>query len=423
MYNTVVCDYLICIYEDFSPKDGNHMTKAEIRLFDFIRKHILFILFILITAAGFALRIFGMDFESVDYTYFLKPWWEAIKAANGNVLSQQIGNYNIPYQIITYLMTLLPITSLTAYKVLSIIFDCVLAVSVALLARELCGKRSKLIPLIAYGLTFCSITVIMNSAFWAQCDSIYVSFIILAMYFAQKDKTVLTFIMLGLSFSFKLQAVFILPFFFIWYLLEHKASLLHFLIIPAVDIVLCLPAIFAGRNPLDIITIYLDQTDYGKQIQMNFPNIYAFMCEGSSPENYKLLKTFSIVLTVLILAAVFCVMIYKRTDLSDKSMFLWTAIWSVFTCLIFLSSMHERYSYLLDVLLIIYAVVFKKHIWAAVAANLVSLRGYCYFLFSYEVLDLKWSSIIYLALYTYVTYILIRDILKQDKKSNDAVLA
>ena len=45
-----------------------------------------------------------------------------------------------------------------------------------------------------------------------------------------------------------------------------------FLYNPALDVIMCLPAIIMGRPFIDIITIYAEQTDYGKLIQMNCPN-------------------------------------------------------------------------------------------------------------------------------------------------------
>ena len=112
-------------------------------------------------------------------------------------------------------------------------------------------------------------------------------------------------------------------------------------------------------------------------------------------------------------------LIFKRTDLSDKHNFLLASIWTVFTCIMFLSSMHERYAYLLDILTIIYAVVNVKRVWLPVVCNLVSLRGYCYYLFSYDVLDIKITAIVYIAVYAYVSYIFIKEVVLNGKKMNE----
>lgn len=392
------------------------MTKMERKFFDFVQKYILMFLLGAVTITGIIIHLCGIDFQSDDYQSFLYPWWVQIENGGVQGLATQVGNYNIPYQIITYLFTLLPIGPLYSYKLLSIIFDFVLACSAALLVRNFCKNKSALKSVITYSLVFCSMTVVLNSAFWAQCDSIYVSFILLAIYFLRKEKNITSFVMLGIAFAFKLQFIFILPVFLYYYVSTRKVSIMHFLIIPAVDFIMCLPAVILGRNALDIFTIYADQTDYGKLIQMNCPNIYAFMCEGHDINNYYLLKTLSIILTVTVLGIGLALVIYKKVDLAGTENFLIASIWTVFTCIMFLSSMHERYSYLLDILLIIYTVITTKRVWLTVACNLVSLRGYCYYLFNYDVLDLKITAIIYIGIYAYVTYMFVKDVVMNGKK-------
>lgn len=392
------------------------MNKIEIKFFDWIQKHILLLFLGAATVPGIIIHICGIDFQSDDYQSFLYPWWLQIENAGVSGLAVQVGNYNIPYQIMTYLFTLLPLGPLYSYKVLSIVFDLVLAGSAAMLVYSFDKNKSYFKAVFTYALVFCSMTVVLNSAFWAQCDSIYVSFILLSIFFLKKDKNIASFVMLGIAFAFKLQAVFILPVYLFYYVCTRKTSILHFLIIPAVDIIMCLPAIILGRNPLDIITIYADQTDYGKLIHMNCPNIYAFMCDGNDMNNYFLLKTMSIILTLTILGAALCMLIYKRTDLSDTNNFLLASIWTVFTCIMFLSSMHERYGYLLDILTIIYAVVTVKRVWLPIVCNLVSLRGYCFYLFTYDVLDIKMTAAIYVGVYAYVSYIFIKDVVLNGKK-------
>lgn len=399
------------------------MTKVERNIFDFIQKHILAIAFTVVTVLGIVLRFCGIDYESGDYISFLRPWWNQIAQAGIDGLKTQVGNYNIPYQILICLFTQLGFAPLISYKGLSIVFDFVLAISSAFLVENFCEKRVQLKSFITYTAVFCSLPVILNSGFWGQCDSIYVSFILLAILCIRKERHIASFVMLGIAFAFKLQFIFILPLFLFYYILSRKVSILHFLIIPAVNIVMCLPAIFMGRNFLDTFTIYLEQTDYGKLIQMNFPNIYAFMCEGSNPENYYLLKTFSIVLTFIILGAALVLMICKKVDLRETESFLLTSIWTVFTCVMFLSSMHERYSYLLDILLIIYMMVTQKRVWLVVACNLISLTGYCSYLFAYRPLDFGITSIIYVAIYIYVTYIFAKEVVfAQESLGNNSEL-
>lgn len=393
------------------------MTKTEKKFFDFLKNHILTVIFFTVTILAIAIHFCGIGLESGDYQSFLKPWWQVIKSSGIGGLSKQVGNYNIPYQIITFIMTLFPWDSLIAYKSLSIVFDFVLAGAVMKLIVEI--TKSKVAGLVGYSLTIFSMTVILNSSFWAQCDSIYVAFIILAIYFIFKDKTALSFIMLGISFAFKLQMVFILPVFLFYYILDRKVSIIHFLIIPAVDFILCFPAVLLGRNIIDIFTIYAAQTDYGKLIQMNCPNLYALICNGSDANYYYMFKLFSILFTIAVIGFMLGMFIFKKVDLKDRRKFLMTAIWTVFTCVMFLSSMHERYSYLLDILLIAYAVSYRKNIIPAILCNLISLRGYASYLFKYDVVANQHAAIVYIGIYFYLSYVLVKEVLLNNNSKTE----
>ena len=388
------------------------MTKIESKAIGFIKRYTLLFLLGAITILAVFIRICGMDFQSDDFNSFLNPWWGIIKYNDFTGLAAQVGNYNIPYQIIIYLMTLLPLNALYAYKIVSIIFDFVLAISTAMLVYSFAKSNARLKAVIAYSAVLLSTTVIFNSSFWAQCDSIYTSFIILAILFLYKDKPIASFVFTGIAFAFKLQTVFILPVLLYYWISTKKISILHFFIIPAVDVIMCLPAIIMGRPFIDIITIYAEQTDYGKLIQMNCPNFYALMCDGNDMTYYYLFKQFSVFLTIAVLGIMMCIIIYKKVDLKNIEVFLLTTAWTVFTCIMFLSSMHERYGYLLDIILIVYAAVSAKHLWLPIVSTLISLRGYCYYLFSYELVSLKVTAIIYTALYVYITFLLVKTIFK-----------
>ena len=397
------------------------MTKYERKFFDFIQKHILLISFFVVTACGIFIRMSGMDFKSGDYNCYLQPWWSTIEQAGIQGLGSQVGNYNIPYQIIIYLFTLLPFGPLASYKILSMIFDILLACSSAMLVETFSKNYTKIKGLITYSFVFCSLTVILNSAFWAQCDSIYTTFILLAVYYLHKKKNILSFIMLGLAFAFKLQVIFILPVFLFYYVSTRKISLLYFFIIPAVNFVLCLPAVFFGRSIVDILKIYIEQTDYYKEIYMNCPNLYAFICNYDNTQHYELFKNFSILFTLVVLGLALTLLIYKKVDLSDKQNFLITSMWTVFTCIMFLSSMHERYTYLLDILLIVYVIVTAKRFWLPIACNMISLRGYTHYLFGIKAFDFKTIAIIYISIYAYVTYVFIKETVLEGQKSPKSV--
>lgn len=393
------------------------MTVAENKAISWIQKHVLLLFVIFGTIAGLAMCWSAVAFESGDFYVFLEPWWNEFKTYGFQGLAREIGNYNLPYQILIALMINLPIEPIYAYKGLSVIFDFLLSGGAALIVMSLAKNNVKLKGAISYFLTFCCITVVFNSGFWSQCDSIYTSFIIFAVYFLIKEKHIPSFVCLGLAFGFKLQAVFILPAFFIYYIMTKKYSILHFLIIPAVDFIMCIPAFLMGRPIWDMIGIYLKQTNNVQHLQENCPNFYALLCDGVNESYYAMLKTFTIVLTFLILGMGYYIIIHKNVNLNNYENFIMVAIWTIFTCIMFLTSMHERYTYVMDVLTIILAAFTFRRIWLPLMCISVSMLSYCHYLFYYDALNTKVVALIYLLTYLYYTFVMFRDLIKNKTDS------
>ena len=100
------------------------MISAEKKLLYFIEKHIHLLFAGAVLLIGCCMRIAGFHFLSHDAKCYLLKWYDQI-AANG--ISEQVGNYNIPYQLIIYLLTKLPLKPLHAYKVVSCAFDLAMA--------------------------------------------------------------------------------------------------------------------------------------------------------------------------------------------------------------------------------------------------------------------------------------------------------
>lgn len=197
------------------------MFKVEEKLADFIKKHILLICVVLTTLAAMYVRYKMLNYESGDFIYFLKPWFEYLKTNGGlYALKSYPGDYNAPYMTLLALLTYLPFSGIKLIKGLSIIFDIVLAISGAAIVKELTKDKTK--AFVAYMILLLVPAVVLNSAMWGQCDSIYTSFVLLSILFLLKKKYIKSFVLLGLAFSFKLQFIFIIPLYILYYLSEKK---------------------------------------------------------------------------------------------------------------------------------------------------------------------------------------------------------
>lgn len=131
-------------------------------------------------------------------------------------------------------MTLVPaVPNLFAYKILSCVFDYVVAIAAALLVYRISEGDKKWHSVLVYSIILLCPTVFIDSSAWAQCDAIYTAFAFLGFCCLEKEKPNWALVLLGISFSFKMHAVFALPFFLFYYFAKRRFSILRFAIVPA----------------------------------------------------------------------------------------------------------------------------------------------------------------------------------------------
>lgn len=364
------------------------MGKYETKFLNFFQKHILLIGFFAVTVLGFFLRLKLFTLETADYSYFMKSWIDQLKEYPGiSGIGKDIGEYNVPYMLFLAIIARTPLPDLYEIKGFSVFFDYVGAFAVLLLLSHL--RSTKLFcaeNLLAYSAILFSPVVFLNSAFWAQCDFIYVSMLLFCTYFMVKERHALSMIFFGLALAFKLQALFFFPVILIYYFAAKKMKALHFLWIPAVFILTALPAMFAGRGIINTLTIYAKQTSIYQSLTMECPNIFVFL-----PGDYAIFSKIGIILTVTILGLGACLLISKGTLKTNEIILL--AVWSSMVCIYFLPAMHERYVFIACVLSIVWAFLSRKDWWIAVGINLVCFLSSVTYLFKTTIFDLKYLAI------------------------------
>ncbi len=283
----------------------------------------------------------------------------------------------------------IPISPLILIKTLSVIFDVILAIYSSKLVYEFIksNKNAILISNICFGVILFLPTVFMNSAVWAQCDSIYVTFVIMSLYYLKKDKALTSFILLGIAFAFKLQFIFILPIYILLYFKRNDISFLHFIIIPIVNVLMCLPAIIMGRGIKDCLLIYFSQTGTYKSLTLNYPNLYSLFGEVFQNESKVL-----VLLTIAIIGMISFYLVYRKVKINDNviKIGLMLALITVY----FLPRMHERYGFLAEILSIIYVFIYKKDFSLPVILQLSALSGYFMFLGEFDNLFFKLFSVL-----------------------------
>lgn len=368
------------------------MLKIEKKIINHIERYIIIYFLVFISIVSFIIRYLGRSFISVDMQRFLLPWWAAIPDFNS--LSKPVGDYNLIYQSIIAFLHYLPFNPVSAYKVVSCIFDYILAISCGLLVIEFKNKNRLFIFSLVYASVLFLPTVFLNSAFWGQADSIYGSFVILSLLFLIRGRYNIAFICLVFGFAFKLQTVFILPVFCFYYFINKKFSLIKmFLIIISSMYALCIPGFLFGRSLLEPLEIYLYQTTY-ENLYRDFPSFWALIAPANS-YTYSLFKTIGILTTITILASGLVYIYYKKLDISKINL-IYLSIWICYTCVIFLPGMHERYAYVIDLLLLSACFCNKNLKFFALISILSSLSRYSIYLFT---LDFKTPFTIFALVY------------------------
>ncbi len=354
------------------------MKKIEKNIVDYITNHYEIIMIGVLLILSFILRYTMLNFESTDYTIFLSKWFDTLKNSGGILgLNMYTGDYNAPYVIIMSLLTYLPIKSLYSIKLVSLIFDYLIAILGVKFVYNLCEDKEnkKVSSTVAFLILIFLPTIVLNGSMWAQCDVIYTFFIVLSLYFLQKEKYSLSFISLGVSFAFKLQAIFILPLFIILYLKKKNFSILNFLWLPLVNIVLSLPSIIVNKSITGVFSVYFNQLSTYKQLTLNFPNFYNLIDFNIKYFVKEVSNIFGISICLIIFALLLYFTLKSKKKLDFKNIMLLSII-SVITCVYFLPHMHERYMFIADVICIIYALVYKKGIIKSIIVELFSLNAY-----------------------------------------------
>lgn len=385
------------------------MLIIEKKVLNWIEERAWIFAFIGITIIGVAVRVVLRDVQSPDYEIFLSLWYDRIKESGGiKALGYQVGNYSMPYQTLIALLTYLPIDSLYAYKVLSCIFDFGVAILGAVLVYQLREESKMQCSCVAYALILLSPVVILNSAAWAQCDAIYVFFCLASIMALIKDKYALCFILFGGALAFKLQAVFLLPFFIVYYCKKKTFSIFNFLYIILAMILMSIPNLLAGRGIKDIYHIYRKQAEQYFLIHMNYPSFWAILSRSGEVTDYAAYKWMAILLTVAIIGLLAVILLKSRIELNSKNI-VSIAFILVYTCVLFLPLMHERYGFCYEILALIILFTNKKTIIPYMGLIFLSCSTYGRYLFGTEI-DLRFLGVINTAIYMVYCYLLWKDV-------------
>lgn len=350
---------------------------------------------------GFMVRWKLMPIESADYWGFLKDWMQQIRQGGGfRSLDHQISNYTSPYMYIMCLISYISDNDLYTLKMVSVVFDYAASVSVFLIIYQISGSVRK--SILGMAALLLSPTVILDSAYWCQCDIIYTTFILYALYRFLKDDSKGCLVFVGIAFSFKLQTLFIVPFLLIMWLKNRTVKLHHFVWIPAVYILSVIPAWLAGRDFKELMLIYLDQSGTYPWGTLEYPNIYALLGEAMPDMRHAAeVSGAGVFMTVLLLGGTAYYLYTKDVNLTGELM-VTLALFTVAITVYCLPHMHDRYGFLIDLLAVVYGMANTKKLPVMCGFFVVSVLSFMPYLIAVHIVPIQYVALALLGLLMYV---------------------
>lgn len=362
---------------------------------------------------AFMIRWELMPIESADYWGFLEDWMRQIREAGGfPSLGKRISNYTSPYMYIMCLLSYVTDNDLYGLKMVSVLFDYLASIAVFLIVYRLTYSKGRAIMAMA-GLLL-SPTVILDSAYWCQCDIIYTTFILYALYCFFKEDSQGCLILIGVSFTFKLQTIFIVPFLLIMWLKKKTIYLRHFFWIPVIYVISALPAWMFGRDFKELMLIYFEQSETYPWGTLEYPNIYVLLGEAMPDLRHAdQVSSAGTLMTIMLLGCTAYYLYTKKVRLTGELM-VTLALFTVAVTVYSLPHMHDRYGFLIDLLAVVYGVMNVKKLPVTCAFMLVSVLTFMPYLIAVHIVPLQYVAVALLGLIVYVGYDLYSQIKKQE---------
>ncbi len=329
-------------------------------------------------------RLFAYPIISGDYTASISHWMNALGSPGLSAFKTPFSDYAPLYLYFLKFLTVLPIYELFTVKTLSLVFDIALGLMAVAIVKRYQGKTwTKPRLFFVFSLVFIIPTVLLNSSAWAQADSIYAAFVLLSLYFMLKDRPMWASILFSIALCFKLQAVFFLPV-LIGYLMMKKSNLLYLLWIPAIYLIMIIPAWLGGGSFGDLLTVYIQQSSEFQALSLSAPSVFSFVHEqGLSAASASAFSYVGMLLALVMAAWIVWKMLrIQRVRMFATEELVLLSLLCVVALPFFLPHMHERYFYMADVLSVIYAVMIPRRWYLPVLIIGASLFSYMSFLSS-----------------------------------------
>lgn len=352
------------------------LDQAEDRFLAFVFRYRLALFIAVVTLISFWGRMSLWPFVSADYNECLHLWMDEVRQGRGfHSIGTQIGNYTAPYHYLMAAMSYIPgLTNLDVIKITSSVSDYAMAASLAFLCWQM--TRSHWRSAAAYAIVLCLPTVFLNSAAWGQCDSMYTTWIILFMGLYLAGKPRLGLLCFGFALAIKLQAIFILPAVLILWLCG-RIRLRQLLYAPVGYFVLFIPAMIGSRSFSPLFQAYAMQT----KVHNLASNIFtgAALFKGFAAEDLDMIAGMLIPATMVAVGIIALYCWQRKQSMTRQTDFLLILLMAALIPFL-LPAMKDRYYYMIEVLTVVYALIWPRRMLAPLLMQLVSLPSYIFYL-------------------------------------------
>ncbi len=358
---------------------------------------------------AFIIRMNLFPIESADYYGFLQKWMFEIRENGGfKSLGMEISNYTSPYMYIMTILSYISTNDLYALKLVSVLFEYIASIAIFLIVYEITKSQRK--SILGMAALLLSPTVILDGAYWCQCDMIYTCFLLYSFYYFLKEDSNKSMIFLAISFAFKLQSLFLLPFYMIMWLKKKTILLRHLLWLPVIYVASAVPAWMAGRGLKKVLSVYISQSGYYPWGTLEYPNIYALLGEAMPDMRHASEVSGAGTYMAIILLGCVAYYFYTKNVMLTEDVMVTLALFTVAITVYSLPHMHDRYGFFIDLLAIVYGICRVKRLPVTCGFMLVSVLTFMPYLIAVTIVPIQYLAIGQLALIVYVGYDLYKQV-------------
>jgi len=314
-------------------------------------------------ATAMLARVSFIERSSGDYDIYLANWIDKLASYSfSGGMRANIGEYNVLYQYILFLITRLPAPPLYAVKAVSFIGDAFLAGACARLAAK-DGKDS----MTAFAAILLLPSIALNGGMFAQCDSLYAACALWGLALAIGHKPMRAAACFALSLAFKLQSAFILPMVAVlWANRRFKVRDAFVFLLTLLGVML--PALLGGKGIGDILSIYTAQTGLYTGLTYNAASFFGLMdttgLDVYAYGNFGMAMAFGACAVIVYLGV-------RSGESTTDTQYVKLSLLMALLVVFLLPRMHERYFYMAGALSVAYAA--RRGGKAVAAAALIEL--------------------------------------------------